>query len=116
MRTDFARLLAIFLSLAAGRLAAADCHVWTVTETRHVLRSESPGGGLVAKIAAARNEWVSFQILVRSEEPVKVIQVEPSELRGPGGVMLRTSESRLYRQHQLRLEMGTYRNDAFKLV
>ena len=28
--------------------------------------------------------------------------------------MLRTAESRLYRQHQLHLEIGTYRNDAFK--
>jgi hypothetical protein len=76
MRTDSIRLLAIFLSLAAGHVAAADWHVWTVTETRHVLRSEPPGSGLAVNVAAARNEWVSFQILLRSEEPVKAVGVE----------------------------------------
>ncbi len=114
MRTDFARLVAIFLSLAAGRVAVADWRVWTVTETRHVLRSEPPGRGLAVNIAAARNEWVSFQILVRSDEPVKAVRVESGELHRPGAAVLRTSESRLYRQHQLHLEIGTYRNDTFQ--
>lgn len=114
MGNDFVRLVAVFLSLAAGRTALADWHVWTVTETRHVLRSEPPGDGPAARVAAARNEWVSLQILVRSNEPVKAIRVESGELRGPGGAVLRASDSRLYRQHQFHIESGTYRNDAFK--
>jgi uncharacterized Ntn-hydrolase superfamily protein len=32
-----------------------------------VLRSQPPGNELAVKIAAARNEWVSFQILLRSD-------------------------------------------------
>ncbi len=71
MRTDFVRLAAILLSLSAGRAAVADWQVWTVTDTRHVLRSEPPGNELAVKVAAARNEWVSFQILLRSDEPVE---------------------------------------------
>jgi hypothetical protein len=122
MRTDFARLAAILLSLGAGRAAVADWHVWTVTDTRHVLRSDPPGDERAAKVAAARNEWVSFQVLLRSDEPVNAVRVEAAELRGPNGAVLRPSESvrandhspLLYRQHQLPLEVGTYRNDAFK--
>ena len=114
MRTDFVRLAAILLSLGAGRAAVADWHVWTVTDTRHVLRSEPPGNELAVQIAAARNEWVSFQILLRSEEPVKGIRVEAGELHGPKEATLPSSENRLYRQHQLQLEVGTYRNDAFQ--
>jgi len=114
MSSDFGRLLAVFLSLAAGRAAVADWRVWTVTETRHVLRSEPVGNELAVKVAAARNEWVSFQILLHSDEPVNAVRVDAGELRGPNGAMLRLSESRLYRQHQLRLDIGTYRNDAFK--
>ena len=114
MRTDFACLAAILLSLIAGRAAVADWHVWTVTETRHVLRSEPPRSTLAVKVAAARNEWVSFQILVRAEEPVKAVRVEAGELHGPGTAVLQTSESRLYREHQLQIEIGTYRNEAFQ--
>lgn len=114
MKSDFVWLLAIVLLLAGGHAAVADWHVWTVTETRHVLRSELPGSTLAVKIAAARNEWVSFQILVRADDPVKAVRVEAGALRGPGGAVLRTAESRLYREHQLQIEIGTYRNDAFK--
>ena len=114
MRTNSIRLLVVLLPLVINRVAAAEWHVWTVTDTRHVLRSEPPGSELSVKVAAARNEWVSFQILLRSDEPVKGVRVEAGELRGPNGAALRSSESRLYRQHQLHLEVGTYRNDAFK--
>jgi hypothetical protein len=40
--------------------------------------------------------------------------MEAGDLTGPGGVALRRADARLYRQHQLHLEAGTYRNDSFK--
>lgn len=92
----------------------AEWHVWTVTETRHVLRSDLPGRDRAVEVGAARNEWVSFQILLRSDEPVKGVRLEADELRGPGGAVLRPSESRCYRQHQLHVETGTYRNKPWK--
>ncbi len=107
-------LLTVLLFLTAAQAAHADWRAWTVTETRHVLRSELPGREAAVKIAAARNEWVSFQILLRADEPVQGIRVEARDLRGPGEAILRASESRLYRQHQLHLEVGTHRNEAFK--
>ena len=41
---------------------AAAWQVWTVAETRHVLRSEPPSPNACAvSMAAARNEWRSFR-------------------------------------------------------
>ncbi len=98
----------------AATIAHADWRVWTVTETRHVLRGEPPGSGLAVSLGAARNEWISFQILLRSDARVQGVNVEAGDLRGPGGSVLRPGEGRLYRQHQLHLEIGTHRNDGFK--
>jgi hypothetical protein len=93
---------------------AAEWRLWTVTDTRHVLRSELPGDGLAVRIAAARNEWVSFQVLLRSDMPIPGVRVEAGDLRGPRDTVLPSSQVRLYRQHQLRIEQGTHRNEAFQ--
>jgi hypothetical protein len=57
---------------------------------------------------------VSFQILLRSDAPVNGVRVEAGDLTGPSGAVLRRADARLYRQHQLHLDTGTYRNDAFE--
>ena len=95
-------------------MARAEWHVWTLNETRHVLLSELPATGTTVQLGAARNEWVSFQILLRSDAPVNGVRVEAADLKGPGGFGLRRTDARLYRQHQLHLDIGTYRNDSFK--
>lgn len=107
-------LFVLVLSLSLTFSARGALHLWTLTETRHVLRSESPGGEGRVKIAAARNEWVSFQILLRSDSRVSGVGLEAGDLKGPGSGKLLAKDARLYRQHQLRLEQGTYRNDTFK--
>jgi hypothetical protein len=107
-------LLRVLLSLSLAVAAHAEWHVWTLTETRHVLRSDPPATDTAVKLGAARNECVSFQILLRSDAPVKSIDVEAGDLAGPGGAVLPRADARLYRQHQLQLETGTYRNEAFK--
>ncbi len=100
--------------LPAAAEADAGWQVWTISETRHVLRSEPASRRLAVNVAAARNEWVSFQVLTRSDEEVKGIRLEAGDLRGPRNTVLSASEARLYRQHQLRLDTGTHRNDAFR--
>lgn len=107
-------ICAFVLLLSLAMNVHADWQVWTVTETRHVLRSDPPGRDRTVEISVARNEWVSFQVLLRSDKPIKAVRLEADELREPGGAILRLSESRCYRQHQLHLETGTYRNSAFK--
>lgn len=55
--------------------AGADWQVWTLTETRRVLRDEPARTGTSVKIAAARNEWESFEILMRSDGPIKGVNI-----------------------------------------
>jgi len=114
MKPYVALMLLVFGYAAATREALADWRVWTVVETRRVLRDEPAGDDASVRLAAARNEWESFQILVRSDTPVAGVNVEAGDLVGPEGAVLRAHDARLFRQHQLELTDGTFRNDEFK--
>jgi len=107
------RVIAALMLVVCGR-APAGLDVWTVTETKRVLRDAPAGRTAAARLAAARNEWESFQVLVRSDAPVRGLNVEAGDLRGPGGAMLRAADARLFRQHALHLTAGTHRNDTFR--
>jgi len=111
----FLGLLASCILLAEGwlRPACAEWKVWTVKETRHILRSEPPGTNLAVRLAGARNEWESFQIVMLSDTPVPGIKISPGFLNGPLDQSY-IAWARLYREHQLFLETGTYRNTGFK--
>ncbi len=114
MRTSmYLPLMALLLSAVAER-AVADWKVQTVTETRRVLREDPIDDSREARLAAARGEWESFQVLMRSDEPVEGINVVPGDLCGPDGAILPAAAARLYRQHQLHITVPTYRNDAFR--
>ena len=110
----FPGALVLVAALAAPGEVTADWKVWTATETRRVLRDSAPGRDVAVQLAAARNEWESFQILVRSDSPVRRLNVRAGDLSGPGGRRLGADEARLFRQHQLHLTAGTYRNDRFQ--
>src|SRR5262245_53979851 len=114
MKSNSSIFLSALLSLVVPSQGHAQLHLWTATETRHVLRSESPSINTSVQLGAARNEWVSFQILLRSDEGVHAINLEAGALQGPNGSVLHIKDARLYRQHQLHLETGTHRNDKFK--
>jgi len=88
--------------------------VWTVCQTRRVLRDELPEPAGAVRLAAARREWESFQILVRSSEPVRGVTIEPGDLRGPDGYVLPGAAARLYRQHALYLGKATSRHPDFR--
>ncbi len=114
MKAKSASLHVILLSLTLCLCVRADWRAWTLTHTQHVLRSDRPAADLAVKLCAARNEWVSFQILIRADEPVQAVGLRPGGLRGPAGAILPPSEARCHRQHQLRLETGTYRNTPWE--
>ncbi len=93
---------------------AASFQVWTSAKTEHVLRSETLPEPSAVKLAAARNEWESFQILVRADEPMTIHSVDVGNLKNSNGAILEKRHARVYREHQLFVETGSYRNTAFK--
>jgi len=102
------------LVLAASLTEGAGLTAWVVTHTRRILRADPPGPTREARLAAARGEWEAFQVLVRSDRPVKGIRLVPGDLKGPGGSVIRAADARLYRQHQFHLTRPTYRNKNFR--
>jgi len=81
-------VLAVTVVVIAVCPALADWQVWTITESRRVLRDDPAGTGCTVKLGAARNEWESFQILMRSDVPIKGVNIEPGDLTGPGGSII----------------------------
>jgi hypothetical protein len=115
--TGKTRLAVVWFCLTFAVLpgrSPAGWQVWTTADTRRALRGDQAGAGLEASIAAARNEWVSFQVLMRSDSAVKGVTLEAGDLSGPEGAVLKAQEARLFRQHQIELTVGTARNDGFK--
>ena len=106
-------LFAVVLLAAMVERMPAECRVWTVTETARGLRDVPAADGGSVKIAAAGNEWESFQILFRADAAVGGVGLEAGDLKGPGGATIPGSGARLYRQHQFELAVPTYRNDEF---
>lgn len=109
----FTMLAATFLGSEISAVRA-DWKVWTLTETRRVLRDEPAGSDISVKLGAARNEWESFQILMRSDEPLKIVAVEVGDLLGPDGAVIHKTDVRIFRQHQFHLKIPTHRNETFK--
>lgn len=101
-------------ALGGGGPAAADWHVWTSVRTERVLRHAPPGNSLAVKLAAARGEWESFQILMRCDEALRGVNITAGDLAGPAGAVLRAADARLFRQHQFEITVPTYRNDQFQ--
>jgi hypothetical protein len=112
--THFSPAILALACVLTAQPAAAEWQVWTLAETKRVLREDPAGTGTPVTLAAARNEWESFQILMRSDTPIKGIGVLPADLVGPDGAVLPARHARLFRQHQLHLTVGTYRNAEFK--
>jgi hypothetical protein len=105
--------ICVFLLFSAHHSQAA-FQAWTASDTVRALRDEPAAGTQNATLSAARNEWVSFQILVRGDTPVRGVNVEPGDLTGPDGSLIRAADAVLYREHQLELTLPSCRNNQFK--
>ncbi len=105
-----------WFSLFSMIVSAADqeVQVWVCTEARRVLRHEPAKPLEVVQLAAAGNEWESFQVLLRSPSAVPGISVELTTLLGPDTHSIGKGHIRVFRQHQIEIKQGTFRNDAFE--
>ncbi len=108
------RLCYIILIMSFTAVAMADWHVWTETQTVRIVRESPPGASAKVYLSAARNEWISFQILARSSSPLVIREFHPSEMKTEDGAAILAKHFHLFRQHQIHLTEGTPRNDAFK--
>lgn len=79
-------LAGVLLAVLPGP-GRAEVRVWTATHTARVLRCDGPPKGPApreVKLAAGRNEWESFQVLVRSDAKTAGVTLAAGELRVEG--------------------------------
>jgi len=94
MRFFSAALLSV---LVAGTVSAAPA-VWTEGPLLKVVPSTPAQIPAPARLTAARNEFESFQIVIRGEAPVSGVRARAGELTGPNGAKFPQANVRLYRQ------------------
>jgi hypothetical protein len=106
--------LACGAMLALAGAAHGQWQVGATADTVRLLREDTPPESATVRMAAARNEWRAFQIFVRSDAAVAGLNIEPGNLHGPDGAVLRGADAVLYREHQMMIKAGTSRNNAFR--
>ncbi len=121
------RQIASLLAVLAGAVLFADCgraqlkikfrsrhcDVWTQSATLRTLRAGLPGTSRTVELGAARNEWESFQILMRSDLPLVGVDLFPGDLVGPGGAVIAAGDAVLYRQHQFEITSPSWGVTSF---
>lgn len=113
MKPESPWCVALTALLLAAPYCNAACQVWTCRDTVRLLRDGPAGRTKNVALAAARNEWESFQVLLRCDVPIRAVNVEPGDLQGPRGGGIRASDAVLYRQHQIELTLPSHRNSRF---
>ena len=81
--------------------------IWTSTRTERITRESAPRDERSVNMSAARNEWESFQILVRSSVPIEGINITAGDLAAPYGAVIKGQDARLYREHQIYLKQSS---------
>jgi len=97
-----------------GGQAKPSPDVWTLTGLERVLRDSPPGSNRRAVVRAARNEWESFQIALRSTVPLRIRDVVVGTLRGSSGTNLSGDHVYVFREHQFHITSGTFENKNFR--
>ena len=103
----------IVLLLPGTGLAA----VWIEEPTTKVLKTaEEPAGAVAVSLEAARNDWEAFQVVVRAEgEALADVDMEMSDLDGPGGAVLEAGNALFYLEYYVDIEIPSPCDELFGL-
>src|SRR5437879_1286395 len=93
---------------AAMRAAPEPFQASLTHSLRRVQPEQAPPTDLRLRLAAARNEWAGFQVIVTAgAESLHEVNVTIAPLQGPGGATL--PAPRLYREHYIQVTHPTPR-------
>ena len=85
--------------LSTLALAQSSLLVWIAPSLHRVGMSDAPSGGKQVSLAAARNEYESFQIIVNGASTgLSNVNVTVSDLEGPAGKVIPRTSFTLYRE------------------
>lgn len=94
------------VAFCAQALASADLGVWTVDSLTRVFRTQPARPLVEPKLAAARGEWESFQVvLTGAPEDLRGARVVAAPLTGPGGAQLPAPQ--VLREHYVQVKVSS---------
>jgi len=97
-RISFSAVL-LWFGFSAISFAGSEPLVWTAGTLHRVGMSEAPSGGTQVNLAAARNGYASFQVVVNGASGgLNNVNVKVSDLKGPGDKAIPQSSFTLYRE------------------
>ncbi len=100
-----------FMLLMSSRCLAADFTHWVVHGTTRVKPDAQPEDNTTASIKAAKNEYEPFQVILRSHENLKNVDVSASDLVGPDGQRIGKENISLFREHYVYVRVPSSRCD-----
>ncbi|MBI3832688.1 MAG: DUF4091 domain-containing protein [Planctomycetes bacterium] len=124
MRLAAIGLLTLLVSCSGSFGAESAASIWCVGESTKVMPSDPPqdktvvwdGASKTVKLGSARNEYVAFQIAVRTgKDPLSGVTVEPAALKGSGNAEIPAANIDLFVEHYLNVTVSS-RSDANGLI
>ena len=91
--------IVLSLLLSPSNCIAEEISYWVTHGTTCVSPDEIPKGVSEASIKAARNEYEPFQLIVRSQDNIKNVDVTVSDLAGSNGAKIGKENIALFREH-----------------
>lgn len=100
---------ACFMLSMSSRCLAAEITHWVVHGTTRVKPGAQPGNSKMASIKAAKNEYEPFQVILRSRENLKNVDVTASDLVGAHGQRIGKENIALFREHYVYVRVPSSR-------
>jgi hypothetical protein len=106
------RALALLLvALPQARPAAGPPTVFVADSLTRVRPKDGPGPAKEARISSAKNEYESFQVVVRSGDGgLKDVTAEASDLKGEGDRLIERRHVALFREHYVEVKTPTVKS------
>jgi hypothetical protein len=104
-----AHVLGPFVPPVPALSAADELDYWTTHATVKVRPDDPPRARTLATIAAARNEFESFQVVLHSDRDIHEIDVEVSSLTGEQGARIDAGHLTVYRVDSIDIEVPSSR-------
>lgn len=88
----------VLVTIVIACPARAD--IWLESSTTKVLKSAVTSGATTIEIESARNEWVSFQVVISTEDQqIDDVTVVLTDFTGPQGAVIPASDVELFREY-----------------
>ena len=103
--------LVTLINCTSPEVATDEVKLTVITSLERIGQDEPLYGESQASVKAAKNEYEPFQVILRSQENLKKLDVVVSDLVGSDGRKIGKENIALYREHYVHVCVPSYRCD-----